>query len=722
MRKTYPAIVIAGLLLSQTLQAQLNELATTGLPGFAGGELIWTDVNSDGRLDIVASGVSDATGTRTCDVYENVDGNGTFMALNVGFPQVSEGAVASGDVDNDGWMDILLMGSDLMGTRYTRLYRNNGNETFTPVNIPLPHLSNGDLAIQDLDNDGLQDLILLGRDAANEPMVRIYRNLGGLTFEELSHTLPDLSDGRFMLTDFNNDGSVDLFVFGRSRSGQSVVRLFWNDKGTFNESTLNFPGLSGGTLRSADLDNDGFYDLFYSGFDQNSPPVWQSIVYRNNSGVTLVSAGSLNRLTDGDAAWGDYDHNGRADIVLTGADFPDQQTILFDNNGGFSNSGIPLPGIISGNLTWADVNNDNRIDLLINGFPTGSSTPGINLYLNDETTTNTSPMAPANLNAMTNGGEVRLTWDPALDNETPSEGLSYSIYIGTAPGARDIVSPAAELGTGFRKKPSYGRWKATEATVSGLADGIYYWSVQSIDASYAGSPFATEGSFVICNRLSIGNDTTICFNTGIDLSMGNASDVVTWFDMADPLISIGNGNNLPLTITTDRSIRVEVQRPLGCTLRDTIDIAVLPLPEADLGEDRSICFGSEITLQEGTVTNEVNWFDGNGQLLQGSSSVFSLDIIQDTTVRVTVIDHQGCQNEDVLQVNSIPLPSTGLPETDFVCFREALTYTSTADSVNWFSAGSGLLEVNSNDIVFFQYYTGRYTMGRDLQHRALCQL
>src|SRR5213594_2199432 len=92
-----------------------------------------------------------------------------------------------------------------------------------------------------------------------------------------------------------------------------------------------------------------------------------------------------------------------------------------------------------------------------------------------------------------------MSWDPATDSNQPGR-LSYNLRVGTAPGMADILNPMADLASGRRKVPRLGnaqenlRW-----TITNLAAGTYYWSVQAVDHSYAGSPFAAEMSFTFTN-------------------------------------------------------------------------------------------------------------------------------------------------------------------------------------------------------------------------------
>jgi hypothetical protein len=95
-------------------------------------------------------------------------------------------------------------------------------------------------------------------------------------------------------------------------------------------------------------------------------------------------------------------------------------------------------------------------------------------------------------------GAVALSWDPGTDEQTPADGLSYNIRVGTVPGSIDIVSPLAHPVNGKRKVSRLGNVQNnTTWTIRGLSPGTYYWSVQTLDTSFSGSDFASDGTFVI---------------------------------------------------------------------------------------------------------------------------------------------------------------------------------------------------------------------------------
>jgi hypothetical protein len=97
---------------------------------------------------------------------------------------------------------------------------------------------------------------------------------------------------------------------------------------------------------------------------------------------------------------------------------------------------------------------------------------------------------------------VELSWLAASDDHTPSAGLTYAIKIGTTPGAENIMGANANT-TGKRKVSEKGNVEHNKKWRLSLPVGIYYWSVQAIDASYSGSEFSVSNKFQItANGLS----------------------------------------------------------------------------------------------------------------------------------------------------------------------------------------------------------------------------
>jgi len=86
-----------------------------------------------------------------------------------------------------------------------------------------------------------------------------------------------------------------------------------------------------------------------------------------------------------------------------------------------------------------------------------------------------------------------------MDNETPTQSLSYNGYVYKLNGDT-VWSSMSTIATGKRLLTELGNTNFnTGWTINGLEDGLYYWSVQALDNNYEGSAFAFEESFQVGN-------------------------------------------------------------------------------------------------------------------------------------------------------------------------------------------------------------------------------
>ncbi len=300
--------------------------------------------------------------------------------------------------------------------------------------------------------------------------------------------------------DYDNDGFPDLFV----PNGSSLPsHLYHNEgNGTFsNQDGLLPAGLIGEPTGAmfADYDNDGDPDLLISGATGSGR---LTHIYRNDSQsggeIAFVNLGlNLPGVEFGAVRWGDYDNDGDLDFVLSGATDSGRISEVYRNdNGLFSPALAGLIAVSKGHASWGDYDNDGDLDLILTGQQAENDRIG-KVYQNITTLSNTRPEAPSSLGATVAEDQVILDWEAGNDAETPSAGLHYNLRIGRTPGGIDVVSPTS-LADGHNRVPQPGNVRQnTSWRISGLGNGQYYWNVQSLDASFAGSPFAAEQSFVI---------------------------------------------------------------------------------------------------------------------------------------------------------------------------------------------------------------------------------
>ena len=462
-----------------------------GIYGTMLGATDWCDYNNDGLLDLVVSG--ELAGTAVTYLYQN---DGASFHQVYAFAGLRYSAVAWGDYDNDGRVDLVISGSDAAYNRTTKLYRNLGTGSFQEIAAGFAAVNGGSFAWGDYNNDGRLDLLQTGFGGSSYA-ANLYRNNGNGTFTLISTPFAGVSDGSVDWGDYDLDGRLDVLLTGYGSSASPISKVYHNDgNGAFHDIGASLAGVVIGNAAWGDYDNDGRLDIALTGRNVGFVPITK--IYHNNGGSTGVAfqeiATSLPGGYQGKLAWGDYDSDGRLDLALTGG----QSYVLHnDGNGAFSSAMTNLTNLNNGSSpSWADYNNDGKLDLLLVGRD--STGYGVaDVYRNILATTNTAPSVPASLSSSLNSSSsVTLAWAAPTDAQTPAAGLSYSLRVGTTPGGIDVVGPTANTSSGFRRVAQPGPIQTTSWTLEGLtANRQYYWSVQAVDTALTGGTFATEGLF-----------------------------------------------------------------------------------------------------------------------------------------------------------------------------------------------------------------------------------
>jgi tetratricopeptide (TPR) repeat protein len=273
-------------------------------------------------------------------------GNGTFEDVTAAAGLIAPIACHSGawaDYDNDGFVDLYMAGEfDRKRPdprNLGRLYHNNRDGTFTDVAASagvLNQLWGKGAAWGDYDNDGDPDLYVSNDADPN----RLYRNNGDGTFTDVALALgvtEPLASFACWWWDYDNDGRLDLFVcaFGnrlsdviRSHLGQPTLgerpRLFRNQwPGGFRDVTAE-AGLDRVLVcmgsNFGDLDNDGFLDIYLGTGRAEYRYVVPNVLFKNVDGLRFedvtTSSGTGHLQKGHGIAFADWDRDGDLDIFL----------------------------------------------------------------------------------------------------------------------------------------------------------------------------------------------------------------------------------------------------------------------------------------------------------------------------------------------------------------------------------------------------------------------
>jgi hypothetical protein len=393
------------------------------------------DYNNDGLLDIFfTNGAAIPSLEKTDASYSNRlfrnNGDGTFTDVTekaglkgIGYSM----GVAAGDYDNDGFVDLYVVGFNR-----NQLFHNNGDGTFTDVTEKagvggfVPKLGKAWSVAAgwfDYNNDGLLDLFVVNYlnysiktatlcgykglpaycaplDFLGTPNI-LYRNNGDGTFtdvSEQSHISQYIGKGMGLsFADYDNDGFTDIFV---SNDTFENFLLHNNGDGTFT----NFAALAGVAYNAygkaiagmgtdfRDIDNDGRPDIFESAMFGESFPLYKNLgdgQFEDVSGPAGLSA-----LTTRSTGWGvgvfDFDNDGNKDLFTANADILDNAMDLahrpyplpnriFRNKGGMAFEDVSTQAGAAFSIpaahrsaAFGDLNNDGKIDVVVtvlNGAP-----------------------------------------------------------------------------------------------------------------------------------------------------------------------------------------------------------------------------------------------------------------------------------------------------------------------------------------------------------------
>jgi hypothetical protein len=255
-----------------------------------------------------------------------------------------------------------------------QLFRNNGDGSFTDVAGPAGVENRGyskGVAWGDFDGDRDLDLYVSNLMGPN----RLYRNNGDGTFtdvaEQLRVTRPIVSFPTWFW-DFDNDGTLDIFAcpytgrvndLAKWHLGSSVPIevpcLYWGDgRGGFIEVAADMnlarPVLPMGS-NFGDLDDDGWLDFYLGTGDPNFETLMPNLMFVNQGGkrfVDVTMAGGFGHLQKGHGvAFADIDNDGDTDVYeeMGGAFYGDEFYDVLYVNPGFGHRwlGVRLIGVQS---------------------------------------------------------------------------------------------------------------------------------------------------------------------------------------------------------------------------------------------------------------------------------------------------------------------------------------------------------------------------------------
>lgn len=235
----------------------------------------WLDFNNDGFLDLVLSGLNNKNQIITKTYINNK--NESFYSQEYNLASIYSGSTKSIDYDKDGWTDLLISGKSEGASRICYLYRNEKGNKFQKI-IELEGVTDGDAEWGDINNDGYPDLVIAGYNGKNY-LAKIYTNNRGTLQFSQNLSVP-LGGCDLEWLDYDGDEDLDLISMGGINNTTPKTVLYTNNNGLLSNSNIAFSNLFAGCMAITDFNGDGKTDVFISGTQIPEGP--KSFFYINN--------------------------------------------------------------------------------------------------------------------------------------------------------------------------------------------------------------------------------------------------------------------------------------------------------------------------------------------------------------------------------------------------------------------------------------------------------
>jgi hypothetical protein len=328
----------------------------------------WVDYDNDGDNDFYISTRNEAN-----QLFRN-DGNMQFtdvtQASGLGGNFVFSWGASWGDYNKDGFLDLFQSVRD-DGSDFNRLYRNNGDGTFSNITVAAGLETAGYAsfcaAFVDYNNDGWQDIYVANDRVPNKNL--LYQNNADGTFTEvgaLSGTDFNIDAMSTTIGDYNRDGWMDIYVTNRY-----VDNVFLENQG--NSTFIDIAQQTGTTMNSfawgsvfLDAENDGDLDLYVSAEDYSPAPSLSAAYYENNGNGQYNIPSDAGFVGDDAQSYanaiGDIQNDGYPDIAVL--NFEPNDMFLWRNDSPQANNWlkVKLEGVQSNRMGIGSV-----IEISVNG-------------------------------------------------------------------------------------------------------------------------------------------------------------------------------------------------------------------------------------------------------------------------------------------------------------------------------------------------------------------
>jgi hypothetical protein len=325
-----------------TFQTQTTYAAGANVPTY----VRYIDVNADGFPDLV---VAEKTGKKVSVLLGN--GNGTFQAALLNTAGNSPRAVAVGDLNGDGKMDLVVANGNVDNNIGVLL--GNGNGTFAAMVTYATDTEPNGVALADVNGDGILDIVTAnyaGRTAS------VLLGNGNGTFQAAVNYVVGVTTAGHIedcfdvaVADLNADGKQDIVISNFRSSTMGV--LLGNGDGTFQG--VQTYAVAGSTVNSlkrfalADLNGDGKLDVAVA----CNPEGYVSVLLGNGDGSFQAEQTYATGALPQAVVAADFNGDGKLDLAIPSSGTNLVSVLLGNGNGSFQTKNTFAAGGAPVNIT-----------------------------------------------------------------------------------------------------------------------------------------------------------------------------------------------------------------------------------------------------------------------------------------------------------------------------------------------------------------------------------